>query len=302
MRARSQSPSNPRRLVVRVVQPSGAIGPHRDAVERGIERLEHSHCEVRWDDRRAQASWRGYLAGDDDARATEFLDALTEPGVDVVWFARGGVGAGRIAQRVLAEARHLAPRAVVGFSDATALIDPLAALLGWVTYHDPVVSSLGRPDTFTIDLDEAISVLSGTQETIAVPVCSGPEVQGVLLGGNLSVLASLAGTAAWPHQKGALWLIEEVGEAPYRIDRLFQQLQDAGLFREAAGIWLGDLGVSSSDTPSVLEAIQQDVGDLSVWRDAPAGHRGTIALLPLGVQVRLSPQTGLLHVPGLRCL
>jgi len=274
--------------VIRVVAPSGTLVGHEAPLDAGLTRLEGAGCEVRFDRARRAEVARGYLAGTDERRADEVLAALAEPGVEIVWFARGGSGFGRIVEWVLGGAARLPPRHVVGFSDATTLLNALAARLGWLTWHGPVVTSLGRPDLLTVDLDAALARLGG--ERPRPPTDAGPAlVSGRLFGGNLTVLASLAGTPSLPRVRGALWLLEDVAEAPYRLDRTLTQLRAAGLFSGARGVWLGDLGLTAEDTAAVEAAFGADVAPLPVLSGAPAGHRGRLDLLPIGGQVAAYP-------------
>ena len=86
---------------------------------------------------------------------------------------------------------------------------------------------------------------------------------------------------------GAVWLLEDVGEAPYRLDRCLTQLREAGLFTGAAGVWLGDLGVAPEDAPGLIASLRADLSPLPVFTGAPAGHRGRLEMLPLGAQVEV---------------
>ncbi len=275
------------RPVVRVVAPSGTLEGHTTALEAGLARLERAGCEVRFDPARRTEVTRGYLAGADARRADEVLTALVEPGVEIVWFARGGSGLGRIAEWVVHGAARLAPRHVVGFSDATTLLNTLAARLGWLTWHGPVVTSLARPDSITVDLDGILARLRG--ERPGGPASARPpSLSGRLFGGNLTVLASLAGTPALPRAPGALWLLEDVAEAPYRLDRSLTQLRGVGLFDRACGVWLGDLGLGPEETAAVEAAFTEDLAPVPVRRGAPAGHRGRLDLLPIGAVIGIS--------------
>ena len=93
------------RPVVRIITPCGAIGPHLEALERGISQLESLNCTVRWDAERRHASWRGYLAGNDQNRVEEFVSALEEPGVDISMGGSRGKLVARIMEAVLREAQ-----------------------------------------------------------------------------------------------------------------------------------------------------------------------------------------------------
>lgn len=278
---------------MRVVHPSGTLDGHTDVLYAGIERLTEAGCVVRHDESRAAARWRGYLAGTDEARARELVAALTEPGVDVVWLGRGGSGAARITQTVIDALRGQPARALVGFSDATTLLNGLATELGWITFHGPVVTTLGRGEP-SCDLEAALATLRGERSEVALRVGPEPDAEGVLLGGNLTVMASLAGTPSWPACADPLWLLEEVGEPPYRIDRCFWQLCSSGALSDAAGVWVGDLGVAACDHAGCVDALREDAGGVPVIEGAPAGHRGEIQLLPIGGRVRLRPREGVL--------
>lgn len=290
-------PRLPDRPVVRVVHPCGTLAPHRSALEAGLGRLEDAGCRIRWTPSRAEACWRGYLAGDDNARAEELIAALTEPGVDAVWFARGGSGGARIADRVVRAAAGIAPRIVVGFSDATVFLDLLAARLGWTTFHGPVVTSLAHPAIAT-DPEEILAVLRGETKAIefaddegettiddASGELDGPV--GRLMGGNLTVLAASVGTDAAPvGVDDGIWLLEDVGEPPYRLDRSFWQVRAGGLLTGARALWLGDLGLPPADVPAAVRLFGDD-SELPVFDGAPAGHRGRLRVLPIGGWGRL---------------
>lgn len=284
-------PALPERPTVRVVHPCGSLAPHRAMLEAGLARLEAAGCRVRWDPRRADSCWRGYLAGPDDLRAAELIEALAEPGVDAIWFARGGSGGARIAERVVDAAAGLPPRVVVGFSDATVFLTLLATRLGWTTFHGPVVTSLASPSIDT-DLDGALALLRGLRWTVDFAPSAGAPIEGRLLGGNLTVLAAAMGTGAAPRAAAdAIWLLEDVGEAPYRLDRSFWQLRAGGLLRDARGLWIGDLGLDPLDAEAMHGQLAEDAG-LPTVLGAPAGHRGPLALLPIGGRGRLDPAAG----------
>jgi len=285
--------------VVRIIAPSGLLAPHEEALNAGIVRLEAAGARVRFDRRRVEADARGYLAGGDAERASEVLDAFVEPEVDLVWAARGGSGLARIASMLLAGLARCAPRAFIGFSDLTTLLVALESRLGWGCFHGPVVTSLGRPDHLPFDLEHALALLRG--ETHVVPLCEAPTrfAQGVLRGGNMTVLASLLATplcpTRTPDRGSSLWFLEDVGEAPYRLDRAWTQLQRAGVFHGAAAVWLGDLDLSAPDHARVEAALGEDLDPTPVLRGAPAGHRGPVSLLPVGAVVGLAPDRPTLH-------
>jgi len=278
--------------IVRVVAPSGALSDHAEALEAGVRRLEAAGARVRFDPRRIGERARGYLAGDDATRAEELVSALTEAGVDIVWAARGGSGLARLEPALLSPPRLRAapPRIFVGFSDLTTLLTHLTGALGWTTFHGPVVTSLGRPEQTDFDLEAALAMLRGEARAVPLGQPATQTLEGRLRGGNLTVLASLAGTplAARPLTAAPeLWVLEDVGEAPYRLDRAWTQLKASGALASAAALWLGDLDLDTAATHAVAQRLREDLGR-PVELGAPAGHRGKMALLPMGVRARLT--------------
>jgi muramoyltetrapeptide carboxypeptidase len=237
-----------------------------------------------------------YLAGDDTRRLDELSAALTGEGVRAVVAARGGYGAMRLLAKLRIEG--VAPRLLVGFSDITALHAALQAA-GWVSIHGPVVLQLrSQPDAV---IDRLVGLLE-SPATAAPPIAGTPLVGGVaegpLLGGNLSVLTRLLGTPYLPDLEGAVLLLEDVGERPYRLDRMWTHLALAGVFDRVRGIALGEF--TDCDEPGgeygsaeVLAALAADVG-LPCLAGLPIGHGAVNLPVPLGVRVRLDADAGTL--------
>ncbi|MBV70229.1 MAG: hypothetical protein CMH52_02685 [Myxococcales bacterium] len=273
--------------VVRVVLPAGPLIGHEANFTAGLCELEKYGFEIRWDPKRAEEHWRGYLGGTDATRLTEFKAALVEPDVDVVWCGRGGSGCNRIADDILKFAKTLpTPKCLIGFSDITAILNPLSQQLGWITFHGPVITSLAT-DYIETDISEILRVFRGQQTELILPEpFDEPKVSGRLLGGNLTVLASMLGTPTAPRaEHKSIWLLEDVGEPAYRLDRAFNQLKRAGLFENASAIWLGDLGLSDRNTEiQMYEQLRSDA-PCPVLLNAPAGHRASLRALPLGATV-----------------
>ena len=274
--------------IVQVVFPSGSCLEHQSAFLDGVRLLEKYGCIVRYDSSRASEAWRGYLSGPDSIREDELLSALRNPEIDIVWFGRGGSGCNRIHPHVIQKARTLTPKTVIGFSDATSLLNGLAQHLGWTCFHGPVITTLGRTDPASCVVD-ILARLRGERERVRLDATlQDMQLEGRLLGGNLTVLASMIGTSYAPQaEKNAIWMLEDVGEAPYRIDRCFRQLVDAGIFEDASGIWLGDFDLNQDDEARIKAVITQDA-PCAVYDGAPAGHRGPLSLLPIGALIQIA--------------
>src|SRR6516165_11608147 len=180
-----------------------------------------------------------YLAGSDDRRLAELHAALTDPGIRAVFCARGGYGATRLLRQLAASAPAGAPKPLIGFSDITALHLWLQAY-GRISIHGPVLTQLPRLSAATctrlFDLLESVRPappLAGTATYV------GGVAEGPLLGGNLSVFTRLLGTPYLPALDGAILLLEDQGERPYRLDRMWTHMQLAGVFARVRGIVLG---------------------------------------------------------------
>lgn len=179
--------------------------------------------------------WR-YLASDDDRRLAQLSEALSSDEVDAVWIARGGSGLTRLLRRL--DERELRRRPVIGFSDVTALFCALHRRGLGPLVHAPVLHSLGVTEPGSVE--HLFELLAGRPteplhgETWVAGATSGP-----LLGGNLSLLAATCGTPWQLDARGAILVLEEIGEHPYRVDRLLQQLAAAGVLDGLAGVAVG---------------------------------------------------------------
>ena len=300
----------PRRLaagdVVAVVATSGVVP--EDRLEVGVARLRSWGFEVRVAPHVLhQHPQLSYLAAADEQRASDFTEAWLDPGVAAVWTARGGYGAQRIVDlldwRRLAEAE---PKVLVGFSDVTALHQAVASRLGLVTVLGHVVTSLGgATDESAVELrgqlmepESVVDLLAGQVTTSVV----GGTATGVLLGGNLAMLAADVGTPTSRLAAGGLVLLEDVGEDPYRIDRMLTQLVRSGWFDGVAGIVVGAFTECGDETE--VEAVVEDrLRPLGVplVRGVDVGHTPSSATIPLGVEATLDADAGtlVLSVPAL---
>lgn len=292
----------PRRLVpgdtVAVVAPAGPAPV--DRLDAGLAVLRGWGLEVReLPHLRGRDEELDYLAAPDAVRAAELTAAWTAPDVAAVFCARGGYGVQRMVDLldwpVLAEA---GPKVLVGFSDVTALHQAFASRLGVVTLHGPVVTSLGAGDDASRDhlrrmLFDPESVHDLTPMSGRVRV--GGVADGVLVGGNLALLAAEVGTpTARPAARG-IAVLEDVGEDPYRLDRLLTQLLRSGWFDDVRGVAVGRLTGCGSDEAS-RRVVEDRLAPLGVplVTDLPFGHADHNLTLPLGVPARLDGDAGTL--------
>ncbi len=267
---------------VAVVAPSGPF--ELVAFEAGLKPVAARYQPLFDDGLFTQAR---YLAGDDRRRLGEFHHAWADEKVKAVFTARGGYG----AMRLLPALRFDEHKPFIGFSDVTAVHCALQAS-GMRSLHGPVLTQLGTQSAESqlrlFGLLESVTPpapLDGT-ETLVSGVAEGP-----LLGGNLSVLTRLLGTPFLPPLRGAVLLLEDVGERPYRLDRMWTHLRLAGVFSQVAGLALGTFtGCEEKDakytSAQVLLDLAKETG-LPCAMGFPVGHGTANLAVPLGAQVRL---------------
>lgn len=246
-----------------------------------------------------------YLAGEDAWRADRLNAALNDPQVEAIFCARGGYGAMRILDRLDSEALVQRRVPIVGFSDCTAL-HLWAACHGVPTVHGPVVTQLAR--LHPGDLSGLFDLLEGgpLPRMSGLVRVAGGRARGALLGGNLSLLTHMIGTPFLPRLTGCILLLEEVSEAPYRIDRMLTQLTLAGVLGSVAGVVVGRL--ERCDAPQgipprpvrALEVIEERLAGLGlpVVHGAPVGHGDRNVALPMGVMAELDADAGTLEISG----
>lgn len=241
---------------------------------------------------------RGYLAAPDEARAAALHRAIASPSIHAVFCVRGGYGSLRLLPRIDWSLAHERPTLLVGYSDVTALHLAFYARAGWTGLSGPVVTEWTHAEAATLDPFHALAagetpVLTGAPEAPLQPLVPG-SATGPLLGGNLSVLTRLVGTPYAPRFEGALLVLEDVAEAPYRIDRMLAHLRHAGVLDAVAGVVLGQFSTGDLDSDKPTLSLQTVFADYLADRPYPVvtnlnyGHLLPRCTLPIGVPARLT--------------
>jgi muramoyltetrapeptide carboxypeptidase len=188
---------------------------------------------------------------------------------------------------------------VIGFSDITALLSAILTHLGLRTLHGPSVCQLGQkdgPHAPWQDLVDALEQASPRQPLQGLTTVFPGLGEGPLIGGNLTVLNHLVGTPWWPSLEGAVLLLEDVGERPYRLDRCLTQLRQARLLDGLAAVVLGDMTHCDARPPElpVWTWLEEFFTNLRVptLRGLPVGHGRRNHPLPLGALVRVDATHG----------
>lgn len=273
-----------------MVAPSGPFD--RERFELAVGRLRE-RFDVRYDD--GIFSIDGYLAGNDARRLGELRAALRDDEVRAIVAARGGFGATHLLPDLPVAEVRAADKLLVGFSDITAL-HATWARAGLRSVHGPMVAKLGRASED--ELDRWSALLGGVVPApiTGLEVVAGGVARGPLLGGNLAVLCSLVGTPYAPPLDGAVLFVEDVGERPYRVDRMLTQLEHAGFFDRAAGLALGAFSdcMPGKDGVTVEDVLRRRLSSLPipVLSGVAAGHIEGNLPLPFGAPVELDGEVG----------
>lgn len=270
------------RRVLRLIAPSGPVA--EDDFHRGVAFLRE-HFEVRF--REDILARNGLFAGSDARRLEELHEALGDVDADAIVAVRGGHGAIPIIDKIDVGLVRRASKPILGFSDVTAL-HLLWAREGVPSLHSSMVGALGRSASIRRDWLHSVEAFLRERSPAALGGldvwCDG-DATGPLLGGNLRVVTTLAGTTLAPNFDGAILLLEDVGERAYRIDRLLHTLRLHGVFAQVAGVVLGDFhechGSESVSTESVLRAFFSD-SPFPVMAGLPVGHGARNVSVPFG--------------------
>lgn len=248
---------------------------------------------------------RGYLAGTDQERAADFNAMVRDPEVRAIFAVRGGYGTPRILPLIDYRALKRDPKIVCGFSDITALNCAIWRKTGLVTFSGamPGVELWKGPHP------ETESVFWKALGSKAKPgQISNPggvklkgegrgKAEGRLICANLSLLVSLLGTPFMPNLGGAILVVEDVGEEPYRVDRMFVQLRNAGVLDEIAGLVLGTFtSCEPKDPEKPSLTLGEILADVSGWLSVPMlrglqyGHIPRKLTLPMGVRAGIDAE------------
>jgi muramoyltetrapeptide carboxypeptidase len=282
---------------IRVIAPSGPVP--REAFAAGIEVLR-ARYDVRFDD--GVFTRTGYRAGPDERRLAELTAALADPEARAIVMARGGYGLLRLLPFIDVGQLVSRPRPIVGFSDGTALL-ALAARAGVASIHGPVVTQIGN-----LGAADHRVLFDRLETPGPAPLLDGLDglipgrVRGPLLGGNLEMFSRLIGTPYLPDVSGAILFFEDLGERPYRIDRLLAHLDLAGLFGAVSGVVVGDFSAcrepeaTRADVPTAEEVLVDRLGRLPipVALGGAFGHGTRNRALPYGTLCELDTAAGTL--------
>lgn len=287
------------------LRPGGTIGiaavsgpVAEDRLRRGVAELERRGYRVR--PASNVLARRGFLAGSDAERAAGYRGLLADPDVDAIFFARGGYGSSRILDLLDVEEIAARPLIHLGGSDLTALFAFLRTHTSLVSFYGPMPAvEMAGEAAETLDWE---AVLAGSVPEAhpfsAEDALSGGAAEGPLIGGCLSLLASLEGTAEAIDARGAVFFWEDVGEETYRLDRMLTQLERSGTLDGLHAMLIGSISPGARGGGESPEAVASWLADrfrgapYPVVRGFPGGHLPRPRTLPLGMPVRIEVNAG----------
>jgi muramoyltetrapeptide carboxypeptidase len=229
----------------------------------------------------------GYLAGSDESRRSDLNRFAGDDSIDAIWCIRGGYGATRLLNSLDYTAWRERPRALIGYSDITALHAAIGTRAELVTFHGPTA----RATLTEFTRSSLCAAVSDGATTLSAPnarTLRGGTASGRLAGGNLAVLTALCGTPFAPSLDGAILVLEDVNEAVYRLDRMLTQLRSTGALDRIEGIAFGhftDIPEDHSSEARSLEDFLAEVADqcgVPCVASIPLGHIDDQWTLPLG--------------------
>jgi len=281
------------RLGIAIVAPAGCTNDPL-AVERAIGRLEAQGCLVRNYYDHSCTHLR--FGGTDEARLGQLHAAVADPDIHLIIALRGGYGISRLLPAIDFDAIAASGKIIVGFSDVTALHMGLMARTGALSYAGPMIAGdFGAPEAVPFTLDDFWACLAGPNYAIRETVAGNPslDVRGKVWGGNLAMINSLIGTPYFPQiDDGILWL-EDIGEHPYRVERLLLQLLQTGVLARQQAVVLGDfsgyrLGPMDNgyDFDAMLDYARRTL-PVAVLTGLSFGHIPRRVTIPFGAQGHL---------------
>lgn len=294
---------------IAVVAPASAP-PDPQAVDRAAATLEKFGFKPKL---AANVRARhGFLAGSDGERVADLMAMFTDETVKGIICLRGGYGSARLLPALDFRLIRRHPKVFVGYSDITSLHSVLQTEAKLISFHAPMLNGGLAADDLP-DFTRASFWRTVTEAAPAGSICAGYDktavstlhcgvAEGRLVGGNLSVLCASIGTPYQPSFKDRILFLEDVGEKPYRLDRMFTQLLNAGILAQVAGVAIGvnsDCEDSGNASPTEYRQTSADVIserlsslNVPVVTGLPFGHVKLNATLPVGAKARLDGDNG----------
>ncbi len=280
----------------------GLIGPsgpwQEETFRKGVQILSELGFQVTFAKNLLQQE--GYLAGSDQHRHNMLTEVWRNPDVKAIMAVRGGYGSLRLLADLDYELIRSNPKILIGFSDVTALLSAVTKHTGLITFHGPMLSTLATSDRESVHhlFDTLCSQTDRPIKPAKIEILRPGLARGPLTGGNLTTLTHLVSTPYEMPWQNSIVFIEDIGEAPYRLDRMLTQLNLAGRLKNIRGLILGSFdncGNQEEIWNRVLTLFQEDI---PIWANFPVGHGARNMTLPIGAEATMDSSAGKLTFTG----
>lgn len=287
-----------------LISPAGAESP--DKIKESIKYIEGLGFNIK--EGKHIYKRLGYLAGDDNDRTEDLMNMFCDKDVHMILCVRGGYGTMRILPNIDFDVIRQNPKIFAGFSDITTFLNIIYQKCGLTTFHSPMCNS-NLLDKYTLEsfLNTLMHgykpyIIKNPDNISTKCFSSEASVSGELVGGNLSLICSTIGTPFEIDTKGKILFIEEVGEEPYKVDRMLTQLLLCGKLDKCSGIILGQF--TNCELPhyerslTLDEVIQDRILSLNkpTITNIQSGHSYPKITLPIGAKIRMNCIEGIIEV------
>ena len=242
-------------------------------------------------------SYKGYLAGTDEDRVKDIEIMFEDKTIDAILCLKGGYGTPRILDKINYDIIKNNPKIFIGYSDITALHIAFNQNCNLVTFHGIMAATVSNWDEFTynsfmdiLDMKENLELKNPEDEELYTLVKGS--ANGIIIGGNLSLIASTIGTSYEINVKDKILFIEEIGESIYKIDRMLTQLELAGKFNDCKGIIFGDFEDCNKEREEDYDLYDLLLNKIKKYNkpciyNLQSGHCKPMISMPLGVNCEL---------------
>lgn len=274
-------------------------------VEKGVKYLESLGYRVKVGSNVGKN--HGYLAGSDEDRVKDLHAMFKDKDVKAIFTVRGGYGASRLLDKIDYRLIRNNPKIFVGYSEITALQMAFFEKAGLITFAGPMVAVDFYDEISSFTNEHFWATITSNKkpgklkypEEQTLPFLQKGTASGRVVGGNLAVFAGLLGTQYFPNLTGKILMVEDIGELPYRVDRMLNQLRLAGVFKKVKGIVLGQFVDCNEHnlekkTLTLGEVVQHYIGSVNVPSiyTFPHGHIKDFITIPFGIKINLNATKG----------
>lgn len=281
-----------------MVAPAGAVDQR--SIQAGVDAIRAQGFEVELSANLFASD--GYLAGEAQARARDLADFFHRPDIDAIFCARGGFGSVQLLPYLRANNLSSHPKIFAGYSDVTTLLNWLCQSCEMVTFHAPMVAMDIARGLSAQAKDHLWRLLGGDLRGWKLVLGEGirpGRVEAEMIGGCLSLLVTSLGTPFEIDTRGKLLFLEDVGERPYRVERMLTHLKMAGKFDHVTGVVLGDFTNCEDEGSRGVKEVVADIfhgARYPVVMGMRAGHGPENLALPFGVKMLLDGDAAVLEL------